>query len=294
MKNYNTSHQKITHDTESNASVTLDSNALLNMSKQDRQFIKTALTINQIDRRPFCVHDFKLMSKGNFRQKLHRNRQLIEIVKKGKPTFYKIKGIELPGDSHHVTHDRMGVGQKFIDILDSIKLQNPSIHDIKIKFESDLHQSLINKGCTADPSNNSIKVNSIPTLDSNITTKILVYPKITQIDISCTYKPLIYDVSGILQLTELLSKISYHLAGLSGLILPLVREWVITHYHFAKDGPEINGQGFHLTFEEVVGGLLRFYSKKMQDGSTIPRLEQIRTPKKTLAEELQTALEVAN
>lgn len=41
------------------------------------------------------------------------------------------------------------------------------------------------------------------------------------------------------------------------------------------------------TWEEVEDGLRRFYSKYMPDGRIIPRLEQIRTPKRTVNEEVE-------
>ena len=289
FSNYNSSTSKITLDSENNVNVTLDSNSYHTLSKQDKQFIKNALKINRIDLRPFSFLDFQQLSKVNFRQKILKNRRFIEVVKKGHPTFYKIKGIELPGDSHHITLKNRGVGEKFLDLIESLKNADPTIHDIKIKFQSNLHENLVKKGAATDKTNKSILV-SAPVFDNNVNAKILVFPNTTQIDIGCTYKPLVYDVAGILKLHEILSQISYHLIGFSDCILPSVHEWIVTHYHFAKDGSWCSGQTFHMTFEEVTSGLIRFYSKQMPDGTKIPRLEQIRTPNRSLKEELQEVL----
>jgi len=261
------------------------------MPKGQRQFFQQAMNVVLKNQRPFSKEDFPQLSSSNYRKFIQKLRKNLEPVRNTKPKLWTIKGIALPGDSHRITLGDTGVGQKFLDILESLKLQHPTIHDIKIRFKSDLHEHLIKKGCSSNPSNDSIKP-GFTIVDNNITVKILVYPETTQIDIGCTYKPIVHDFKGIFYLHEILSKISHHLSGLADCsTIPLVQDWVITHYHFAKDGPsELSNQLFHMTFEEVVGGLIRFYSKKMKDGSTHARAEQIRTPMRTLQEELQTVL----
>lgn len=280
----NASSQIVTDCSKSNGSVTDRCNALPNGLKQ---FLKRSKSINEIERRPFSYIDFKNISKGNFRQIIRRLGNLIEVVHKGRPTFYKVKGIELPLDSHRVTQRPMGVAQNLIDILQTLKDQPAKIHDIKVKFSSNnLHSILVSKGITVNNSNSSVLVN-VPYTDNNVILKALIYPDTIQIDIGCTYKPLVYDYSGILYLTQVLSFCSFYLGELTSFEahIPNVSDWIITHYHFNKDGSQqLNGQSFHHTWEDVSSGLIRYYSKTMKDGSTIPRIEQIQTPDKTLNE----------
>ena len=128
-------------------------------------------------------------------------------------------------------------------------------------------------------------------VDPNITTKIQVYPNTIQIDLGCTYKPLVYNSSTIYHLMEHLSKISYHITQLSGHTLPKVSDWIITHYHLNKDGTlALNGQSFNFEFEEVSNGLIRFYTKNFED-NTRARLEQINTPQIPLSEMLEGIIE---
>ncbi|MDE1861514.1 MAG: hypothetical protein KGI33_01240 [Thaumarchaeota archaeon] len=269
------------------------------MPRGQRQFFKLAMNIVLKEKRPFSKMDFPCLTNANYRRYIHKIRRYLEPVGNTKPKFWTIKGMPLPGDSHRITLDHTGVvGQKFFDLLESIKLQHPTIHDIKVKFTSDLHKHLAEMGCSCNPANNSIKV-GFETSDNNLHIKILVYPETTQIDIGCTYKPIVHDLRGILYLSEIFSKVSHHLSSLTGHIaaIPPVHEWVITHYHFAKDGtgiPSFNGQTFHMTFEEVAGGLIRFYSKRMPDGLTIPRLEQIKSVQETLDQKMQEVLEVTS
>lgn len=281
-------HQKVTLDQDVHDKITLD---VHDLPKGQKQFMKQALNIVLKEQRPFSKEDFPRLSSANYRKFIQKLRRYLKPVCNTKPKLWTINGVELPGDSHRVTLQDTGVHQKFLNILESLRLQHPTIHDIKIKFKSDLHEHLIKQGASSILSNDSIKV-GFTSSDNNIHVKILVYPETTQIDVGCTYKPIVYDFKGVFYLHEILSKISHHLSGVANYsTIPPVHAWIITHYHFAKDGPEINGQTFHLTFEEVAGGLIRFYSKKMPDGTIIPRAEQIMTVQQSIGQKLQEVLE---
>ena len=178
-------------------------------------------------------------------------------------------------------------------LADDLKLQQATIHDIKIQFDTDLHSKLLKQHCSSDPYNNSIKIADLPSLDNNTTAKILVYPTKAQIDIGCTYKPFIHDSSGLANLTFLLGMIYQYLASFvrDSFTIPPVSKWIITHYHFGKDGSiSLSGQNFHYCFEEFNAGMMRFYSKKSPDKSVKARVEQIITPKRSLQEELELVL----
>jgi len=280
---------KVTLTSDSNTrSVTLDHT----YSKSLQQFVDRAYDINVKEQKPFCIVDYPNLSKCNFRSIVRKLGDSIERVGNSRPQFYKLRGIKLPGDSRKVTLEPMGVKSDQIDqMLSSLQAQPPSIHDIKIRIDnSELHSTLLDKGYSKNEYNHSIKVN-FEGIDNNVTTKILIYPNTIQVDIGCTYRPLVYNIKTIWYLHEHLSKISYHLTGLSGVVLPSVDNWIITHYHYGKDGLEaINGQSFHHTIEDVNTGLIRFYSKLMKNGERIPRLEHIQTPQNSLRDELKRTM----
>jgi len=287
--NDHTNTQKVTLTQNSNAKgVTLDHT----YGKCLKQFVDRAYDFNVKEQRPLCYLDFPNLTHTNFRRIIRKLGNNIERVGHGRPQFYKLKGIKLPGDTRKITLEPMRVHEEeFVKLLDTLKDQPVKIHDIKIRVDnSELHDTLLQKGCQKDRHNHSIKVN-FETIDNNITTKVLIYPKTIQVDIGCTYKPLVYDIKTIWYLHEHLSKISYHLTALSGVVLPTVDNWIITHWHFGKDGTEsFNGQNFHYTVEDVNTGLIRFYSKLMKNGESIPRLEQIQTPQTSLGEEIKRAM----
>jgi len=250
------------------------------------KFMAKAKEINIDHKDPFSVLDYPELSKVYFRQVIHRLGNNIIKVGKGRPQFYKIRGVKLPGDSKLVTLEPMGVNSERIQsMLESVSHQPPMIHDIKLRIDS----AIAIPHATKDKNNSSIIVKY--DTNSDINTKVLIYPNTAQVDLGCSYKPLIYNVDTIWNLHEHLSKLSSHLTTLSGRLLPQVNDWIITHYHFNKDGSEeVNGKNFHFTVKDVNTGLIRFYSKLMEDGKRIPRLEQIRMPHTTLKEEMKQAM----
>jgi len=283
--------KKSNHYTKNNQKITDVSNVIPDITKQVKIFYDKALKINTLEHRPFSCEDYPNLSKGNYRQYIQKLRPVLEKTHNSRPAFYKIKGEYLPGDSHQITFSPTGDAPDLIDILKSLKDQPAKIHDIKLKINASIHEELKKTGCTPNKKNNSILIKNLPVNDNNIVLKALVYPKTIQIDVACSYKPLVYDGKTLLYLHEILAQVSIHLFHFSGCELPPVYDWIITHYHLNKDGNyAINGQNFHFTVGEVSTGLIRYYSKLMQDGTKIPRVEQIVTPSISLFEEMKKVI----
>jgi len=255
-----------------------------------KKFYDRCRYINEKESRPFSYMDFD-MKQTSFRQNVLRLKADIEVVYRTTQAFYKIKGIELPGDSHRVTFRDTGDVSNLIQILEALEDQPAKIHDVKIMLDADIHSALVKDGCTVNLHNHGIQIKCIPITDSNIVVKASVYPQTVQLDVACTYKPIIYDVDSLLYFTEMLKEASMYLATITHAVLPPVKDWIITHYHLNKDGTfELNGESFHFTISDVTSGLIRFYSKKMKDGKVFPRIEQIETPKITIAEAMKKAM----
>lgn len=279
------------HKSDSNESLTHYINSIGDkITEREYNFLKKAFSINK-EQRPFSVGDFPHMSQESFRQLKYRFRSIIEIVIKSRPCTYKLTGTYVSGDSHKITQRVMGEGM--FEILQSLREQPAKIHDIKIMFKSsNLHEILLQNGAKQHSNNKGIQI-KIPTYHQNMIIKCMIYPKTIQIDIGCSYRPIVYDISGVTFLSSILGEVFLYLKISSSpeSDIPEVNSWKITHYHFGKDGREsYSGGRFHHTFEEVTEGLVRFYSKIMPDGITIPRFEQIQTPHNTLEKEIQNMM----
>jgi len=259
----------------------------IHITKVGYFFLRKAYKINKEKQFLFCCEDFRSeFTPGNYRQMIHRYREIIELVIPGRPCFYQLKGVDVPKRPRMLTDKTMGDGM--ISILEDLQEQNPALHDIKIKFDSDIHKSLTKLGYEINPINHVIKL-PIPIYDNNITVMAIVYPKTIQIDIGCTFKPFVYDIQGMIKLTTFLGRIYQYLLLIAReSSLSDVLSWVITHYHFGIDGSKTySGKSFHRTFEDMSCGFIRFYSKKLLDGNLILRLEQIHSPKTTLNQEIE-------
>lgn len=248
--------------------------------KKQLDFMQKAQHINEIEKRPFCLIDFpelgrdKVKSARNFRQYIHKLREYLEVEIEGNPKFYKIRGMILPS-SKKVT-PRV-IGDNMLPILENLRFQPPSIHDIKMRFDTDegLYNFLCNTGAKANKSNKGIMI-ELP-IDYSVCVIIQVYPKSVHIDIGCTSKPIVYDMSGVIKLAEILGRISGFLRckTFSYIKIPPANEWVCTSYHFGIDGRDrYDGHAFHRTWQDVAGGFMRVYSKLDKDEKQHVRIEK--------------------
>ena len=183
----------------------------------------------------------------------------------------------------------MGVKHNIDSILRSLKEQPPAIHDVKLKsIAENLYESLNDGTRIINPHNKGIFLE--PLLRGNILVKIAVYPKTVHIDIGCTFQPYPYSYGGAIELRNTLDYTRQFLMEQSQnkANIPPVGKWLITQYHFGKDGmEELAGRDFEHTWEELEGGMMRLYSKLMRNGRKIARLEQIRIPNRTVDEETE-------
>jgi len=265
-----------------------------NFTKSQQHFYDRAESICKIEQRLFCCDDFAL-SKANFRQKILELKLHIVKVVSGRPSFYKIRGVDMPGDLHSITLKPMGVDTTQLEkILLNCKTQPPCIHDIRFKIYSNLHSKLLLKELTPNKHNNSILITDIPSPDSSIDVKLLVYPKHIQLIIGCSFRPIIFDHSSIQNLIFNLGRYveMLRLFVHDDFSITPVSKWVATGYHLNKDGSfELQDSSFHYYFEDVANCLTRIYSKHFPDGKIKPRLERTLTMNKPLEELVKEAIE---
>ena len=185
-----------------------------------------------------------------------------------------------------------GMGVNCAEFLASLDVATPAIHDIKIKFTSDLHQYLSKNNFTQNPCNKGIYI-EIPTAVKNFVIKAHVYPETTHIDIGCTFDPIPYTPDGVTIFSSMLHHIREILLRASNdkATVPFTDDWVITQRHFGKDGSvEYSGEAFHVAFRSQTEEMMRAYIKIMPDGRKISRIEKIDTAKNSFHEELQRML----
>ncbi len=272
--------------TKTNGFVTDETNRQ-GITKKQKQFLDKAKNINVISKRPFSCVDFPEYSDTHFRQMIYQLKKYVEIHVKSNPCFYRVKSVKLDKRDRIVTDNP--TGEKLIWMLSQLKEQPPAIHDIKIQFDSNLYETVSKiPVIKINPINKGIILNC--ELISGFHTKLLIYPTKIQVDIACTFNPIVYDNQGAISLIVLLTTLQNFLTSLGKghVEIPDFRHWIVTHYHFGRDGKEEwNGKSFHISIADALEGLTKYYSKDMPNGKCIPRVEQIRTPKSNISDELE-------
>lgn len=281
----------IAKNNQSNEIVTSFSNSYQHLPPTLKKFLDECTRINT-EQGPFCFKEFcPPLSQVNFRQRINRIKDFVEIAIPGFPTFYKVKGVPQVGDWRKVTPKPMGAAKNLIETLESLKDQPAMIHDVRLRINLSIHEELVERGYIPDKHNSSILVN-VPVLDPNITIKSIVFTNHIQIAVACTYKPIVIDICTLMYFFEILSQAAMCLFVISGKQILPVKDWIFTHYHFNKDGKYgLDGSDFHYTVGEVTTGMIRFYSKCLPDGTKIARLEQVKRPNQSVYEAMVEAVE---
>lgn len=258
-----------------------------NITKAKRKFLHIAYNVNTKQKISFCVEDFreKGYSDNQFRQYVYQLKDMIVVESKSNPVFYKLKGIKLSNHPKKITENCMGVGMKTLEeSLDMLKHLPPQIHDIRIKFPSKNLHSILQKFRKLIPmkQNNQIHL-EYPYPNAIDAHRILcqINPKSVQIMISNTYSPIFCDPDGIFDLGTTLGHIRDYLLQRSDpnfVDIPEVRDWIVSMYHFNKDGITRSGKAAEIEISDFNSTLMRYYSKKMPDGTTKDRLEIVQTP----------------
>ena len=278
---------------QTNAKLTLRPNA--NLSDSQIIFLERMLKINQIEKRPVSLHDFNL-SKNNFRQKIHEVRYYVEKVIDGRPSFYKVRGVDMPGDQSRITLKPTGVDTSQLEkILLNCKNQPPMLHDIRFMMDSDLHEKLLRKDITPNKNNSCIVLTDrlIPNPHPFVNFKLLSYPKHIQLIVGCSRKPLFYSTAGISDLVFTMGRYVelLRLFVNDAFSLPQVSRWRCKGYHFNKDGTlQISGQNFEYYFEDFQGCMIRIYTKHFSKNDTRLRVEKTVGVNKTIEEMTTEAL----
>ena len=253
------------------------------ITRAQRKFLQIGYDVNTKQKTSFCVEDFRKNGyNGNlYGQYKYQLRDIIIIEKKSNPVFCKLKGVTLSTYDKKITDGGMMVGIQMLEnILEHLEELPAMMHNIASKFKSEnLHAILKNNGYNPPNSNSMIKLKHFfDELGSDVT--FCVYPKSVQIHLSNTYNPIMCDPDGVLKLGMILGHVRQFLIGKSHELanIPLCGDWIVYRYDLNKDGPACAGKTFEITVNDFDSTMMRFYRKRMSDGTTKNRIEAIQTP----------------
>ena len=263
-------------------------------TKTERKFLKACYDINVIRDESFCRLDFGDF-EPKFRQYVWKLGDIFEKIIEGRPPFYKLKGITINSHTIRDTGVRKVSGD-FEKILLRLRHQPPYIHDIKISTPTKgLYEGLFNNNHIPTKQNLQIILKDFPIKSKFTPTVIVSRTGNLSIHLGCTYNPVPYSIAGFDGLIEYLSNIDYILTLRSGkrfLVAP-IHKWIITYFHFNKDGIVIDSPIHHHSISDLQEHS-QIYLKPFPNGKKALRWEKKITPNTTIEEEqTQAAIDQA-
>ena len=275
------------------------------------------------EHRAFCFRDFLQfevdgkvyhMTPGTFRNKISRLRKSgeIEFAYNSGTAFYTLPGYRFgkPMTPTHAEVNSIKI-DRFVKLIQDLPMGNNGLHDIRLRFEvvgiwkflSTYHPEL--------PINNNSKdiLLSTDNIDDILARVIVHRTDTVSVSLACSLWPLSADLSGIIRLSETLTRVEERIVRLlaagistvqglevkvacteniSHLRIPDYKTWIVTMWHFGADSlTEYSGDMFQVSWEVGQHVLVRAYAKIMKDKKIRIRTEMQEYPNKTLLDAVE-------
>jgi hypothetical protein len=272
------------------------------------------------DHRPFSYRDFLRfevdgkeyrMQHGTFRNKISQlmHAEKVELAYNSVVAFYTLKGIIFGKPKITMTPDRTGVPLQdpILKLIQNLPMDKRALHDIRLRFQVPGIWSILSAGTTTanseglqiDPVSKDIRLKACEIEDLLIRTTIHRTDTITVL-VACSWAPVAIDISGIIHLSNALTRVEERLSKLAcdclnittgstyhqhTITIPAHSSWIVTLWHFGTDSLiRYAGEKFEVTWEAAENVLVRVYTKNLKEKGTRIRLERQEYPNKTFAE----------
>jgi hypothetical protein len=252
-----------------------------------------------VDKTPFCFEDFKFFEYDgrqykfehgtirNIFSKLKKEGE-IEFIYRSGPAFYKIKGSDV-GKPMTVNHGEGHLSPKqrtFLQTLQSIPMDKPAIHDIRLSFSFkhlwsilSVSESPLIKSKDLE-SNFDIILQDIELADHVIKTTVHKTDTVSVI-VGCSLSPIPIDLFGLARFTSSIARVEerlqllvneYNTASLQSgrqylsltlnSKIPDHMNWTVKMWHFGQDAlTSYSGEKFDMAWKDSLNVLHHIYSK---------------------------------
>ena len=165
------------------------------------------------------------------------------------------------------------------------------VHDVVLCFRVDgLYEKMLAKGMSVIEQAKDIEFLEVD-LHGKLRLKVFLHRTgAVTCYLKCTRHPIEVTPEGLVNLSAILGKVGSLLEEAvesssfvyKRSVVPDVSSWVVTQWHFGKDGKkEISGKSYHVTVRNWLGALVRIYLKKHGDKFKA-RKEVVEQPRKSL------------
>ena len=191
-----------------------------------------------------------------------------------------------------------------VQLLHDLPLGRNSLHDIRLRFKVNGLWAFFsgNSSYIINSVSKDIRVGAWKVGDLFI--KVTVHRTDTvSVAVGCSYQPVVADVSGIILLSNALTRVEERISALTDhtvsfpgqdriiLKIPDHRKWIVTMWHFGADSiTEHSRKDFCITWEVAENALIRAYTKDMKDRKRRIRIEKQEYPNKPLFQALEEKL----
>ena len=288
------------------------------MSELDEAMFTHMNYLVNVERRPFTFKDFKFfyvngkeyyMRHGTFRNKITALKKLdkVEVVfHSAGLAFYTLKGVIV---GRLIPSNHMGVSytNPFYYYIQDLVLDKNSIHDIHLKFESKNIWSLFSSNPTfkLNSFSKDIRLGKWKINDNDIYALVTIHRTNTvSIVISCSFHPFPLDISGIIDLSNVLTRIEERISKMihdslneiifsnvmerPEIIIPSYKDWIVTMWHFGADSlVEFSGEKFSMKWKIAEKIMIQAYSKVFKNKKSRIRLERHESPNKRFFEAIE-------
>jgi hypothetical protein len=288
------------------------------MSELDEAMFTHMNYLVNVERRPFTFKDFEFfyvngkeyyMRHGTFRNKITALKKLdkVEVVfHSAGLAFYTLKGVIV---GRLIPSNHMGVSytNPFYYYIQDLVLDKNSIHDIHLKFESKNIWSLFSSNPTfkLNSFSKDIRLGKWKINDNDIYALVTIHRTNTvSIVISCSIHPFPLDISGIIDLSNVLTRIEERISKMihdslneiifsnvmerPEIIIPSYKDWIVTMWHFGADSlVEFSGEKFSMKWKIAEKIMIQAYSKVFKNKRSRIRLERHESPNKRFFEALE-------
>lgn len=180
-------------------------------------------------------------------------------------------------------------------------IQKQALHNIRLTFKAPGIWNIFSNSYAhnIDPANKDIQLPT-STFFNYIDVIVTIHHTDTvSVSISCSFRPIAIDAMDVFRLFEALTRTETYLASTIGknvnvvgsnvaaVHVPSYRTWIVKMWHFGVDTRATYDKGeFQVTFEEGILDLYRVYTKRMEDGKNIVRVEHQENPNQAFADAL--------
>jgi hypothetical protein len=185
------------------------------------------------EHRPFSYLDFLQfevdgkeyrMQHGTFRNKISGliRAHKVELAYNGGVAFYTLKGVSFGKPKSLMTPNRTGVQDPIIKLIQNLPMERRALHDIRLRFNlpniwstilSSTSTNNYSEGLQVDPISKDIRLNTCEIDGLLIRTTIHKTDTVTVI-VACSCYPVAIDISGIIRLSNALTRIEERLSKL--------------------------------------------------------------------------------